>query len=92
VQVIKVDVVFTGTVEVQVPDHLNEADAKILAEKWALASLLATTENADCGECLMDACDEYSEECSESACHTAEEDFDRCTCYNLGGVWTTPTN
>jgi hypothetical protein len=85
-----VPVVFNGYVTTLVPDHLNDKDAKLIAEKKALACLLATMENTDCGEAQCDACDEYSEECSEPSSHTAEDDWDAVKFDGVGGTWTHP--
>ena len=64
---------FTGTVSVEVPDHLSATDAKLIATKFALARL-ATCDNPDAPE--EDACDEYADQCSDPALETAESDWD----------------
>jgi hypothetical protein len=74
---------FDGEVKVVVPDHLSDADADILAEKLALAKIVATTDNADGPE--EDACDEYLDEASGKA---TEEDWDASSCESIGGCWS----
>ncbi len=81
-----VPVQFTGVVTVLVPDHLSAADANLLAQKLALARIVATCDNPDAPE--EDACDEYAEECSDTARKTAERDWDRCRIQGVGGAWT----
>ena len=61
---IDVHVNFIGEVRVVVPDHLSADDSSLLAEKLALARILATCDNPDAPE--DDACCEYAEECSDS--------------------------
>jgi hypothetical protein len=82
---IDVPVQFTGTVTVMVPDHLSTHDARLLANKLALARILATTDNPDAPE--EDACEDYAQECSANA--TAEEDWDSCEIQGVGGKWIT---
>lgn len=82
---IDVPVQFTGVVGVLVPGHLTDHDAKLLAEKVALARILATYDNPDAPE--EDACDDYAEKCSDTAHSTAEQDWDRCKIYSFGGEW-----
>jgi hypothetical protein len=79
---------FTGIVTVKVPDHLSDADAKLLAGKLALARILATSDNPDAPE--DDACDDYAEECSAQA--TAERDWDQCEISGVAGQWMIATN
>jgi len=83
---LSVAVRFAGTVTILVPDHLSPADARLLANKLALARILATTDNPDAPEDA--ACGDYIEECSVSAQATAEEDWDRCEVQGVGGKWT----
>ena len=80
---IDVHVQFIGTVTILVPDHLSAADARLLANKLALARILATIDNPDAPE--DDACEDYAEECSAKA--TAEEDWDCCQVQGVGGKW-----
>ena len=82
---IDVPVQFTGTVTVMVPDHLSTHDARLLANKLALARILATTDNPDAPE--EDACEDYAQECSANA--TAEEDWDSCEVQGVSGKWIT---
>jgi hypothetical protein len=84
---IDVPVQFTGTVTVLVPDHLSTHDARLLANKLALARILATTDNPDAPE--DDACQDYAEECSGKAQGTAEEDWDSCEVQGVSGKWIT---
>ena len=81
---IDVPVHFIGTVTVLVPDHLSLSDARLLANKLALARILATTDNPDAPE--DDACEDYAEQCSAKA--TAEVDWDLCEVQGVGGKWT----
>lgn len=82
---VDVPVQFNGVVSVQVPDHLSADDSKLLAEKVALARILATCDNPDAPE--EDACEDYAEECSDTARATAERDWDRCEITGVGGAW-----
>ena len=82
-----VPVQFTGVVTVAVPDHLSDADSRLLAGKLALARILATCDNPDAPE--DDACDDYAEECSAQA--TAERDWDQCEISGVAGQWVIPT-
>lgn len=83
---IDVPVQFTGVVTVLVPKHLSAADAKLLANKVALARILATCDNSDAPEDA--ACMDYLEECSDNAQPTAEKDWDRSRIHGVGGEWT----
>jgi hypothetical protein len=76
---------FSGTVAILVPGHLAANDARLLANKLALARILATTDNPDASE--DDACQDYAEECSEKAQATAAEDWDSCEVQGVGGKW-----
>jgi len=82
---IDVPVQFTGEVSVVVPDHLSLNDAKLLAHKLALARIVATCDNPDAPE--EDACDDYADECSDTAQATAEQDWDQCEITGVGGTW-----
>ena len=64
---VQVSVQFNGTVTVDVPDGLSEADAKLLAGKLALARILATCDNPDAPE--EEAFTEYFVHCSAERCH-----------------------
>lgn len=79
---LEIAVRFESVVPVSCPDHLSDADAKILAKKIALARVVATTENADCGECLEAACQEFVNETSGT-----EEDFDAAKAESVSGRW-----
>ena len=85
---VEVPVKFEGVVTVLAPAHLSNADAKLLAQKVALARILATTDNPDAPE--EDACEDYADECSARARRTAEEDWDGCKCEGVGGTWSKP--
>ena len=81
---IDVPVRFSGIVVVDVPDHLGTSlDAVLLANKVALARVVATTVNPDAPE--EDALDEYKKECSNP--ETAEADWDACKMEGVGGGW-----
>ncbi len=80
-----IPVQFSGVVAVVVPDHLSSTDAKLLATKLALARILATTDNPDAP--VDDALSDYTEECSDEARATAEEDWDRCEVQGVAGQW-----
>jgi hypothetical protein len=73
---------FIGSVTVKVPDHLSNDHAKILAEKLAVAQILATAENPDCGEAILAAGEEYAEETGNS-----EEDIDVAEVADICGTW-----
>lgn len=83
---IDVPLQFTGAVTVLVPDHLSPDDRRLLAEKLALARILATIDNPDAPE--EDACGDYTEKCSSVAQATAEEDWDSCEVQGVSGKWT----
>ena len=83
---VDVPVQFSGVVSVLVPDHLSAADATLLAEKLALARILATCDNPDAPE--EDACSDYTDDCSDTAKTTAEQDWDQCQISGVGGAWS----
>lgn len=74
---------FDGVVSVLVPDGLDETDAWILARAVAMATILATVENPDCGECLEAACEEF-----ERDTELGEEVFDQAEAVSASGDWT----
>jgi hypothetical protein len=82
---IDVPVQFSGVVSVVVPDHLSDADSSLLAEKLALARIVATCDNPDAPE--DDACCDYAEQCSDTAQATSEQDWDACEITSVGGTW-----
>lgn len=82
---VNVDLKFEGTASVDVPDHLSAQDGKALAETLALAQVLATFENPDCGECLMDACEELV---GRGVLSVTEKDFDDAKATNICGSWS----
>jgi hypothetical protein len=81
---VDVRVRFEGTVRVCCADHLSGKDATILAKKTALARLVATTENPDCGECLEEACQEFVHETNGRG---NDEDFDAAKPDGVSGRW-----
>jgi hypothetical protein len=81
---VNIPVQFSGMVTVDVPDHLSNADAKLLAEGVALAQILATTNNPDAPE--EDAFDDYVANCLAKS--TADQDWDQSTILGVGGKWT----
>jgi hypothetical protein len=81
---INIPVQFTGIVTVNVPDHLSDTDARLLAERVALARILATTNNEDGPE--DDAFDDYAANCLAKA--TAEQDWDNSKTISVSGKWT----
>jgi len=85
-KIIEVNVRFNGAVKIHVPDHLSDADGKLLAGKIALARIIACTHNPDAPE--EDAYDEYEEQCSAKAKETADFDWDDCIDGGVGGTWT----
>lgn len=82
---IDVPVQFTGEISVLVPDHLSPNDAKLLAQKVALARIVATCDNPDAPE--EEACCDYAEQCSDAAQATADHDWDECEINGVGGTW-----
>jgi hypothetical protein len=81
---LNIPVQFTGIITVEVPDHLSDADAKLLAERVALARIVATTDNEDGPE--DDAFDDYADQCSTKS--TTEQDWDQCEISGVGGQWS----
>jgi hypothetical protein len=84
---VEVPVQFTGTVKVAVADHLSDNDAKILAEKLAIAQMLATPHNEDCGEALECACEEFHRESTVDEEEEAERLFDAADIIDVSGTW-----
>lgn len=84
---IDVPVKFEGVVTVNTPDHLSEEDATRLAKKWAIAKIVAVTENDDGPE--EECYDEYTDECSDGAKETSDNDWEECT-GGVGGEWELP--
>ena len=82
------NVTFTGTVAVSVPDHLNDADAKLLAEKLALSRVVATCDNPGASD--EDAFNEYKTQCSKGARKKAKKDWDNSTTNGVSGAWNPP--
>ena len=80
---VHVRVHFEGVVEIEMTVHLSSADQMILAQKLALAQILATSNNPDCGEAMESACEEFVEETGGT-----EGDFDRAKVIGITGVWS----
>ena len=76
---------FEGSVAVAVPDYLSESDAAMMAEKLALANILATLENPDAPE--EEAFEEYYNACSKEAKETADSDWTDAMLGGVGGTW-----
>ena len=85
---IEVAVTFSGTVTVDVPEYLSDADSKLLASKFVLASMLATDDNSDCGEALDAAFGEFFNGSSIAAEDSASEAFDAAGIVDIAGVWS----
>jgi hypothetical protein len=82
-----IPVAFEGVVEVIVPDSMAEPDANVLANVFALARILATTDNPDAPEDTV--FEDYLEACSDTARATAEADWDSTKVEGVGGEWST---
>lgn len=78
---LNIPVQFAGIVTVDVPDHLSDTDAKLLAEKMALARIVATTDNQDGPE--DDAFDDYVANCRAKS--TADQDWDQSKPIGISG-------
>ena len=88
---VEVNLRFRGTATILVPNDVSEPNAKVLARKLAVAQILATFENEDCGECLLDACDEFLDECFEDddvSRTIGEAQFDSAKAAHVDGTWT----
>ena len=85
---LNIPIQFNGIVTVDVPAHLSNTDAKLLAERVALARILATTDNQDGPE--DDAFDDYAATCLAKS--TAEQDWDQSKILGVGGKWTIEEN
>jgi|JI9StandDraft_1071089.scaffolds.fasta_scaffold289956_2 hypothetical protein len=84
---IDVPVRFTGTVSVVVPDSLDDNAARLLAEKVAIAQMLATADNEDCGEALFAACNEFFTESGLVVEEEASAIFDAAEITDVAGTW-----
>lgn len=80
VRIVTVEVSFKGQVRVAVPARLDPPDAHVLADKLALAELLAVIENPDAP--YEKACEEFLE---ETGC--LEADWLAAKGLSVGGVW-----
>ena len=81
---VNVHVRFEGVVTVEVPTTMSKDDAAKLATEFALARVLATTQNPDGMD--EDAFDIYLENCSKQGRKNAEKDWDASTA-SVGGQW-----
>jgi hypothetical protein len=82
---VAVPVTFTGTVEVEVPADVPPERREALVRKFALARVLATTENPDAPE--DDACGEYEKEFRLDG-DAAGRDWDGCLTTGVSGGWS----
>jgi formylmethanofuran dehydrogenase subunit E len=82
---IAVPVDFRGTVHVEIPEDVPEADRLVLAAAKAGAAVLAVVGNADAPE--EEAFDDY--EASAQQPERAEADWDASHVLDIGGAWTT---
>jgi len=85
---VKVPLRFDGVAKICLPAALSEIDQQILAERTALARVVATFENPDAPE--EAAFEEYVNECSEEAKQTAERDWLNSEGQGLSGDWSIP--
>ena len=77
---------FEGTVRVNVPDSIPAERQGVLAEKLALALVLATIDNPDAPE--DEASTEYQEEFGLSE-EQLEHDWDSSKALEVSGTWET---
>lgn len=85
-----------ATVTVRLPDPqpllgddplpISDEDARLLAEKLALARILATVDSPDAPE--DKAFEEYTAECSEEAREHADLDWDSARVIDVGANWS----
>jgi hypothetical protein len=76
---------FSGLVKVVIPHDVPANQQRALAEKYALARIVATTDNPDGPE--QDACDEYAEEFAVNE-NVAGNHWDRTYADGVSGLWT----
>jgi len=81
-----VPVSFEGSVEVLVPKDIPADRRKVLAEKLAVARILATVENVDAPE--ADACDEYEEQFGLDEEQAGKEWDAAQVTENVSGKWS----
>lgn len=79
---VSVPLVFRGVAEIEVPAKLEDWQAKLLAQKLALAQILATFDNPDCGECLELASQEFVRDTD-----LPSSVFDMASAKSVSGVW-----
>lgn len=79
-----IPVKFEGTVRVNVPSSVPVGQQRPLAEKYALARVLATTDNPDAPE--EDACDEYRDSFNLSD-DAAGQQWDASSTDGVSGSW-----
>lgn len=82
---LSIPVVFSGVVEIKVPTTVPASRRKALAEKLAVARVLATTDNPDAPE--DDACNEYANDFDLPEGKAGRE-WDGCTVEGVGGGWS----
>jgi len=83
---IDVPVKFEGTIEVEVPvDTLAKDQVHKLARAFALARILATTENQDGPEEV--ACEDFATEVGIEDGHAGEL-WDQCEVFGVSGTWS----
>lgn len=82
---VMVPVSFTGTVETEVPADVPPERREALARKFALARIVATTENPDAPE--EDACREYGKESGLDE-DAAGRDWEGCLTTGVSGEWS----
>ena len=86
---IQVSVVFEGIVEIEVPKNLSKKEASVVAEKYALCKLLATTENPDSPDDVV--IEELADDLRLDPDET-EKVFDKCKEIGISGTWTTKSS
>ena len=85
-RLITVPIKFTGDLSVSVPLDISDADAKILAEKYAIAKVVAVTDSLDTEECELMACEELAEEFKISD-GAVDKMWANTMAWSLGGAW-----
>lgn len=81
---IDIEVKFEGVVTVEVPNSVPSSRRVPLAEKIALARIVASVDNPDAPE--SEACDEYADD-FELDDDQAGKEWDGCTVTGVGGEW-----
>jgi hypothetical protein len=85
---IKVPVKFEGVIEVDVSPSLNQTESRCLAEKLALAKVIATTQNPDAPE--EEALDDFIHSLESSNLTTDDiiKAWDNANVGGVSGSWT----